>query len=52
MSTDGSSGGCVRLVTVDAAGAERSFHPQSELPVFFGELPVGKRAMHSGGLMV
>ena len=39
MSTDGSSGGCVRLVTVDAAGAERTFHPQSELPVFYDEMP-------------
>ncbi len=39
MSTDGSSGGCVRLVTVDAAGAERTFHPQTELPVYGEELP-------------
>ncbi len=39
MSTDGSSGGCVRLVTVDAAGAERTYHPQSDLPVFHDELP-------------
>ena len=39
MSTDGSSGGCVRLVTVDAGGAERTYHPQSELPVYVDELP-------------
>ena len=39
MSTDGSSGGCVRLVTVDASGAERTYHPQSALPVFYDELP-------------
>ena len=39
MSTDGSSGGCVRLVTVDAAGAQREYFPQSDLPVFYDELP-------------
>lgn len=39
MSTDGSSGGCVRLVTVDKDGATRQFFPQTELPVFYDELP-------------
>ena len=38
LSTDGSSGGCVRLVTVDATGAQRRYVPQTELPTFFGEL--------------
>jgi 20S proteasome subunit beta 1 len=52
MSTDGSSGGCVRLVTIDAAGDVRSYHPQSELPVFHDELPRVAAGGASGGLMV
>lgn len=39
MSTDGSSGGCVRLVTVTAAGAERTFIPHSALVKYVDELP-------------
>jgi 20S proteasome subunit beta 1 len=46
MSTDGSSGGCVRLVTVDKDGATRTYHPQTELPVFYDELP----RLHSGAV--
>lgn len=44
MSTDGSSGGCVRLVTVDRSGASRAYHPQSDLPVFWAELPRVQKA--------
>ena len=38
MSTDGSSGGCVRLVTVDRTGAKRQYFPQTQLPQFYDEL--------------
>jgi len=50
MSTDGSSGGCVRLVTVDAAGARRQYFPQSALPTFVDELPRPEAA--EGGMVV
>lgn len=44
MSTDGSSGGCVRLVTVSQSGATRTYHPQCQLPVFHDEMPRVARA--------
>ena len=45
ISTDGSSGGCVRLVTVNKDGATRRFFPQTELPPFYGELPQPRQGM-------
>lgn len=47
MSTDGSSGGCVRLVTVSAAGAARTFLPHNALEKFVDELgePRGRGAI-------
>jgi 20S proteasome subunit beta 1 len=53
MSTDGSSGGCVRLVTVDKTGSTRRFVPQTELPVFGEELPrPGRLGGSQGGMLV
>ena len=34
MSTDSSSGGCVRLVAVDATGAHERFIPGDQVPLF------------------
>ena len=45
MSTDGSSGGCVRLVTVDSAGARRQYFPQTQLPSFVDELTRPEQAV-------
>lgn len=39
MARDSSSGGCVRTVVIDAAGAERDFVPGPKLPPTYGELP-------------
>ena len=39
MARDGSSGGCVRLTTVTAAGVERRFIPGNALPPGEEELP-------------
>ena len=39
MSRDGSSGGVMRLVTVDKAGARRRWITPEEHPVFWDELP-------------
>lgn len=50
MSTDGSSGGCVRLVTVDSAGARRQYYPQTQLPSFVGELQ--RPEQQAGGICV
>lgn len=38
MARDSSSGGCVRTVAIDAAGASREFIPGPKLPPTFGEL--------------
>jgi 20S proteasome subunit beta 1 len=37
---DSSSGGCVRIVTVDEAGARREFIPNTQIPIGYGELAV------------
>ena len=56
MSTDSSSGGCVRLNTVDAEGIHRRFVQANELPPMYGELAAGKRPHgyqgRSGGLVL
>ncbi|KAI8464531.1 MAG: 20S proteasome beta subunit A1 [Monoraphidium minutum] len=39
MARDSSSGGCVRTVAIDAAGAAREFIPGPKLPPTYGELP-------------
>ena len=38
MARDSSSGGCVRTVVIDAAGADRDFVPGPKLPPTYGEL--------------
>ncbi len=38
MARDGSSGGVVRLVIIDANGVERKMIPGNKLPKFFGIL--------------
>lgn len=40
MARDGSSGGCIRTVTVDKEGARRDFLPGEHVPVVFGEFKV------------
>mmetsp|Transcript_5545 Transcript_5545/g.8595 ORF Transcript_5545/g.8595 Transcript_5545/m.8595 type:complete len:237 (-) Transcript_5545:470-1180(-) len=55
MSTDSSSGGCVRLNTVTANGIHRTFVQANDLPPMYGELAVGRRHGYqsdSGGLML
>ena len=42
MGRDGSSGGCVRLVTVEAGGVQRRFIPGNELAPGEDELPEPK----------
>lgn len=37
MARDGSSGGCIRMVTIDKAGARREFVPGSSVPLQYGE---------------
>ena len=49
MSTDGSSGGCVRLVTVSAEGAQRTFLPHNQLPKFVDEKREPVLAGQEGG---
>ena len=41
MSTDSSSGGCVRLNTVNADGIHRKFIPADELSPTYGEVTAG-----------
>lgn len=38
MARDSSSGGCVRTVVIDAAGADRDFIPGPKLPATYGEM--------------
>ena len=55
MSTDSSSGGCVRLNTVNAEGITRRFIQANDLPPMYGELAAGKRHGYqgqSGGLVL
>ena len=55
MSTDSSSGGCVRLNTVNKDGIHRKFFPSSELPPMYGELATPLRHGHqgqSGGILL
>lgn len=47
MNTDSSSGGCIRLVTVDASGKEERFIAGDKVPLFQDDLPPGS----SGGMM-
>lgn len=42
MARDASSGGCIRTVTIDAAGARRDFINGSNVPVTYGELAAPK----------
>jgi len=49
MSTDSSSGGCVRLNTVNAQGIHRKFIQGNELTPMYGEIPVGVRHGYQGG---
>jgi len=39
MSRDASSGGVIRLVTINAGGAQRRYISGSDVPLFFEELP-------------
>ena len=41
MSRDGSSGGVIRLCTVNAEGVERQLFKGPEIPTFWDELPSG-----------
>ena len=55
MSTDSSSGGCVRLNTVNAEGIHRKFVKPGELSPAYGELAVTVRHGHvgaSGGMVL
>mmetsp|Transcript_4793 Transcript_4793/g.16509 ORF Transcript_4793/g.16509 Transcript_4793/m.16509 type:complete len:227 (-) Transcript_4793:66-746(-) len=47
MARDASSGGCCRLVTMDASGAKRQFFPHDQLPLILDEMPAP-----SGGIIV
>lgn len=38
MARDGSSGGCIRTVTITAAGVKRLFIPHTQIPPYYGEL--------------
>lgn len=44
MARDGSSGGCVRTVAIDATGVQRTFTPNDEIPPAFGELAPPRKA--------
>lgn len=55
MSTDSSSGGCVRLNTVNADGIHRKLVKPDELVPVYGELATTTRHGHvgsSGGMML
>jgi len=61
MSVDGSSGGCIRLNTVDRTGITRTFIQGNDIPPILGELPQSRGrptlALHghqgaSGGMML
>ena len=55
MPTDSSSGGCVRLNTVNSNGIHRRFIEAADIPPMYDELAVGKRHGHlgrSGGLIL
>ena len=55
MSTDSSSGGCVRLNTVNAEGIHRKFVKPGELSPAYGELAATVRHGHvgaSGGMVL
>lgn len=41
MSRDGSSGGVIRLCTVNAEGVDRQMFKGPEIPTFWDELPSG-----------
>lgn len=43
MARDGSSGGCIRTVTINKEGISRVFVPNPEVPLTFGELPPPQR---------
>ncbi|PSC73786.1 Proteasome subunit beta type-6 [Micractinium conductrix] len=44
MARDGSSGGCIRTVTISKEGVKRTFTPGDLVPVAAGELPPPRRA--------
>jgi 20S proteasome subunit beta 1 len=48
MARDGSSGGCVRTVAVDAAGVERGFVPGCDVAPSFGDMPLVGAAAAAG----
>lgn len=55
MSTDSSSGGCVRLNTVNADGIHRKFIQANDLPAMYGEIAADTRHGYrgeSGGLVL
>lgn len=39
MARDGSSGGCIRTVTITKNGVKRQFIPGDQVPIKYGELP-------------
>ena len=39
MSRDGSCGGCIRTVTIDASGPVKEFVPGQDVPLHHAELP-------------
>lgn len=43
MARDGSSGGCIRTVTINADGVARDFIPGDQVPVHYGELKPSAR---------
>lgn len=45
MARDGSSGGCIRTVTITKEGVKRTFTPNDRIPTAFGELPAPQRAV-------
>ncbi|KAL4425863.1 hypothetical protein ABPG75_009879 [Micractinium tetrahymenae] len=45
MARDGSSGGCIRTVTISKDGVKRTFTPGDQVPVAAGELPPPQRAV-------
>lgn len=47
MARDGSSGGCIRTVTISKDGVKRNFIPGDSVPVAAGELPAPVRAVQA-----
>lgn len=43
MARDGSSGGCIRTVTISADGVERAFLAHPDIPPTYDELPASAR---------